>query len=257
MPLTFAHPAAVIPLRRRWLPLSALIVGSIAPDLEYLMHLSPHSVISHTIVGLFLFCIPMGLITLWIFHQVWKKPLLALIAKNQGHPPAPFTFWPLSRLAILATAVFIGALTHVVWDSFTHQYGWMIQQIPALSTPIFQTRWGEVPLYKLLQHGSTALGLAVLAVIAIRHHGWMRHISPRAWGLFIHACCSSAVAGIGFARWEVGHLSNLRAVGSLVGISIIATSVVFIAEVTLWSLIWHVRGRASMADQGTNGQGHS
>jgi len=154
MPLTFAHPAAVMPLRRSGLPLSALIVGSIAPDLEYLMHLSPHSVISHTIIGLFIFCIPMGLITLWIFHQVWKQPLLALIAKDQGHPPAPFTFWPLSRLSILATAFFIGALTHVVWDSFTHQYGWMIQQIPALSTPIFQTRWGEVPQVRSMLMGN-------------------------------------------------------------------------------------------------------
>lgn len=245
MPLTFAHPVAVIPLRRLGLPLSALIVGSITPDLEYLMHLSPHSVISHTITGLFIFCIPMGLITLWIFHQVWKKPLLALITKgheaDQGVIPAPFTFLPLSRLAILGTAFFIGALTHLLWDSFTHQYGWIIQQIPALSTPIFQTRWGEVLLFKILQHGSTALGLTVLAVIAVRHHGWMRQISPTAWGLFILTCCTSAVAGIGFARWEVGHLENLRAVGSLVGISIIVSTVVFIAEVTLLSLIWHIR----------------
>lgn len=33
MPVTIAHPAAVLPLRGLGLPLSAMVIGSMAPDL--------------------------------------------------------------------------------------------------------------------------------------------------------------------------------------------------------------------------------
>jgi len=227
--------------------LSALIVGSFAPDLEYLMKLSPRSEISHTILGLFIFCIPMGLIALWIFHQIWKRPILALISRDHVQLPGQFTFRPLKRLAILSTAVFIGALTHLVWDSFTHQYGWVIEQMPAFSTTIFQTRWGEVRFYNILQHGSTALGLTVLAVIAVRHRKWIKRVSPSAWGLVVLACIISAASGIGFSQFKVGYISDLHAVKRLVGISILTSTVMFIVTVTLLSLMWHVREKASAA----------
>ncbi len=51
MPLTIAHPVAVLPFRRLGLPMAALAIGSISPDLEYLFHLSPKSNISHTASG--------------------------------------------------------------------------------------------------------------------------------------------------------------------------------------------------------------
>ena len=39
MPLTIAHPAAVLPFRHSRLPISALVIGSLAPDFEYFLHL--------------------------------------------------------------------------------------------------------------------------------------------------------------------------------------------------------------------------
>jgi hypothetical protein len=40
MPFTLAHPAIVVPLALQRLILSALIIGSMTPDLEYFIRLS-------------------------------------------------------------------------------------------------------------------------------------------------------------------------------------------------------------------------
>ena len=40
--------------------LSALVVGSVAPDLGYLLYLAPAGTVSHTVAGLFVFCLPVG-----------------------------------------------------------------------------------------------------------------------------------------------------------------------------------------------------
>src|SRR5581483_12465816 len=50
VPFTLAHPAAVLPLRRRGLVFSALVVGSMAPDFEYFFGLKRP--ISHTMPGI-------------------------------------------------------------------------------------------------------------------------------------------------------------------------------------------------------------
>ncbi|MEI8352809.1 MAG: DUF4184 family protein, partial [bacterium] len=52
---------------------------------------------------------------------------------SQPHQSEPFPFLPFNRLAILGTAVLVGALTHLLWDSFTHQDGWWVQQSAVLS----------------------------------------------------------------------------------------------------------------------------
>ena len=39
MPITFAHPAAVLPLARTGLPLTALAIGSMVPDLPMFVRL--------------------------------------------------------------------------------------------------------------------------------------------------------------------------------------------------------------------------
>ena len=245
MPITFAHPVAVLPLQRWGFPLSALIVGSVAPDLEYLMHLAPRSVIGHTPVGLFVFCIPVGLLFLWVLHRVWKRPFLALFVGGHCvstvHRPDSFAFWPLRRLIMLGTAVLIGSLTHLVWDSFTHQYGWMVQRVPALNTVIFQTNLGSLPLFKFLQHGSSAVGITMLVVMTMRQGGWTRHVTATGWGLLVRLCAISVAAGVCVALFQTGHLSSVRAVKKLVGISIVASTSALIAAVTILSLIWHAR----------------
>ena len=71
-------------------------------------------------------------------------------------PPAGGTLW---HLGVTAAALLIGALTHIVWDSFTHGIGFAVQTFPQLKTTLLG--W---PAYKYLQHGSTVVGLFLLLV---------------------------------------------------------------------------------------------
>lgn len=244
MPLTFAHPIAVLPLRRCGLPLSALIVGSIAPDLEFLLHLAPSQNIGHTATGLFVFCLPMGLVTLWIFHRIWRKPILSLLAEDLGMSQneglAAFPFWPFRRLAVLSAAVLIGALSHLVWDSFTHQSGWAVQHVPTLGAVSLESHWGSVPFFKLLQHGSTFLGLVVLATMALRK-GMISHISHTGRRHIVFVVCISVAMGLAFALMKSFHFSGLRATEWFVGMLVVHASVAAIAYITLVSLIWHAK----------------
>lgn len=166
MPFTFSHAAAVVPFSRRGLVLSALVVGSMAPDFEYFLRLERTATISHTLPGLFLFCVPGGLVVLSLFHFLLKRPLLTLLpaSHQQRLLPVtrPFTLLPARRLLLILLSLALGAFTHLAWDSFTHRSGWMVQQLPWLKTVIVQTPLGRLQVYKALQHGSTLAGLGLL-----------------------------------------------------------------------------------------------
>ncbi len=65
MPLTFpSHAAAVLPFFHlpgaRRLPVTALVIGSTAPDLIYLTR--THGAFAHLPLGLLTFCLPAGLL---------------------------------------------------------------------------------------------------------------------------------------------------------------------------------------------------
>ncbi len=247
MPFTLAHPAAVLPLRRMGLPLSALVVGSMAPDFEYLIRLEPRSVISHTVPGLALFCVPVGLLVLVIWHRVWCQPLLALWDPRDGAreaTPGPvFTFWPLGRLLLLAAAVLLGAATHLGWDAFTHEHGWVVEHVPPLAQPAFTTAWGSIAVFKLLQHGSTLAGLGVLVAYLrsdLAFRPALRVSRPRALGTAVTGCgFVGALAGLAHARGP-GVLAYAR---QFAGTAVLAAFAAGVVTLTVYSLAWRARQR--------------
>lgn len=166
MPITFAHPAAVVPFTRFGLPLSALVVGSMVPDLPYFLHLSTGADYAHRMPGLVLFCLPAGMGGLWLFHRVLKEPLVHLLppahATRVARVVQPFPFLPASRFLVVALSVLLGSVTHVIWDSFTHRTGWTVQHMPLLSTALLSTSYGTLYLFKVLQYLSSLLGTLLL-----------------------------------------------------------------------------------------------
>lgn len=244
MPLTIAHPVVVLPLRRSGLPLSALIVGSIAPDLEYLLHLSPKRTISHTFLGLFVFCIPAGLIALLLLHKVWKAPAYALFynsPKSENTDQTSFTFWPAKRFAMVCLAILVGATTHLAWDSFTHSNGWMVQRFPILSIPIIETHWGALRLFKLLQHGSTVLGLTILTALALYWRSSFWPSSIRAWGALLGIGCISTTGSLIIGFQEVGCPTNFQMACVFIGLCVVGFFDIIIGAMTIFSLLWHAR----------------
>jgi hypothetical protein len=163
MPFTFSHPATVVPLaRKRPLVFSALIIGSMTPDVESFLHLSTDVSFAHTPVGVFLFCLPVGLLLFLLFHHLLKRPFMTILPAN--HQRRLLTFAQNSRnvhsvrqWAWAILSIVIGAFTHIGWDAFTHEYGWAVQKLPVLQTSLLNMK-----LYTVLQHGSTFTGALLL-----------------------------------------------------------------------------------------------
>ena len=66
--------------------------------------------------------------------------------------------WLLAPLAI-----FIGAWTHIIWDSFTHETGWIVRRVSALSAPV-TIGWYTGLVCHVLQYVSSVAGLLLLAI---------------------------------------------------------------------------------------------
>jgi hypothetical protein len=160
MPSPIAHPAASVPFAKAGLVFSALVIGSISPDFGYFVPL-PISFFMYTTPGLFLFDVPVGLVFLWLFHTLVKWPVLSLLPESLQRrlfkPAQGFSFGPPKHFGLNLLSLLVGSATHVVWDSFTHDYGWTVEHFALLSIPI-----GGIPLYTILQNLSTILGTGIL-----------------------------------------------------------------------------------------------
>ena len=64
MPVTFAHPAIVLPFYKKpkFFSMTTLIIGSMSPDFEYFLRMKIKSDMSHTLLGIFYFDLPITLI---------------------------------------------------------------------------------------------------------------------------------------------------------------------------------------------------
>ena len=165
MPLTFpSHAAAVWPLHRaapRLLPAAALIVGSCTPDLAYLFGID--GLLSHSLRGTFIFSLPMGLLMLaWL--DLIAPPMSAAFPGPWFREPAAPRSAPAAARTLLA--LWLGALSHLLWDGFTHRTLWpasLLYPTAHVSLPL----GASIHLANLLQHVSTVLG-AVLVLVWIR-----------------------------------------------------------------------------------------
>ena len=174
MPVTPAHTVAAWPLRK-WLPalpLSALVIGTMSPDYEYFLRLAPVTRVAHTATGVLFFCIPVSLVVWFVFRRLIRPALVELLPPGLARALGPASSsWPLALAAVA-----IGAVSHVVWDGFTHQSDWAVRAWPVLT----RQPWPAVlplPWFKLLQYGSSMLGMIALAMWM---GSWVRSQPPAA-----------------------------------------------------------------------------
>jgi hypothetical protein len=185
MPFTLAHPAAAIPLLRplgRLGVLSALVVGSLMPDLPYFVPMALERGATHSLAGLLWFCVPVGLLVYAIFHALIKAPCCEGLAAL-APPPLAERLRKMSearavRSVGVGVSVLAGAATHVVWDSFTHADGFLVAAWHVLATRLFSVGSYDVAVFKVLQHASSGIGLLVLGGALAN---WIEPLGPFRW----------------------------------------------------------------------------
>ncbi|HEV3363855.1 MAG TPA: DUF4184 family protein, partial [Acidimicrobiia bacterium] len=172
MPFTIAHSVTAKPLHHLSggrLLLPGLAVGAMAPDFEYLVHLSPTRTIGHTIPGLFVLCLPSALVVLFVWHRLVGPVLATLLRPGTGGLTNGWAdrvpFGPPARFAWLCASIVIGSFSHITWDAFTHSGGAVVNLWSGFSHEMGP---GSLPVYRWLQYGSSVFGMAVLGVWAHR-----------------------------------------------------------------------------------------
>ncbi len=169
MPFTFSHPAIVLPLNclsKKWFSLTGLVIGSMIPDFEYFLRMRIQSNYSHTMVGLFWFDLPLGILVAFIFHNIVRNSLIDnlphfLNARFGVFKEVNWNKYVVRNWFILILSILIGAGSHLLWDSFTHDNGYFVQTLPALTKAI-EISGMQILVLKMLQHGSTLIGGLVI-----------------------------------------------------------------------------------------------
>jgi hypothetical protein len=259
MPFTISHTAVVLPFSRflaRQRLFSATVIGSMVPDFRVFWPGIPR-VDTHSAIALLTFCLPVGMITYWVFERLIKTPIVEVL------PEGPYARWlpyaseddirsPLQWLRA-AFGILAGALSHLVWDGFTHDGGRGVRMFPVLDDSILDIGHRHIPAVYALQDLGSVIGLAaVLAMIcyALRS-GRQAHAPNRLvrrterieWILIYFAAATAFSVGIYFwtrfgvatSRSIVGHATDV-AIASLRGLAAALLCVSLALQVRLRAL---------------------
>jgi len=228
--------------------LSALVVGSLAPDFRYFLNLAPRSHIGHSFKGIFIFCLPVGLAVLWVFQKIMKLPLISLAPKSHQQRlvtlAMPFPWGSALRFGLIVTSLLLGAISHLAWDAFTHDRGLVVRNVPDMRLPLEEFGTHR-PLYNVLQHGSSILGLALLAFWYWR---WFKRTPPQPVPLYLQMNARTkawvvgsimALASGPAAVYAFFYSYHLESLGIFVGAFVVTSmSLIYIATLG-FSLWWH------------------
>jgi Domain of unknown function (DUF4184) len=173
MPFTISHAAVVLPFSRllaRWRVLSAAVIGSMVPDFRVFVPWRLPRLETHSALALFTFCLPVGMVTYWLFQRLIKTPILEVL------PDGPYARWrqfaspadigSLRQWLLAGCGVLVGAVTHIVWDAFTHEGARGVRMFPVLDDPVeFGRR--HLDVVYILQDLSSLVGLAVVLLLVV------------------------------------------------------------------------------------------
>lgn len=190
MPFTPSHAVVALPFIRTPLVPAAIAIGAMTPDLpifvrglglRYSMTHSPEWIPLTMLIALVLLIVWRTVLRTAVAEfaprvladrlpREWDEPFGLALGRTlgmRGPERANRGYWPL-----LLASLLLGVASHMLWDAFTHEGRWGVIALPALDA-----EWGPMLGYKWLQHGSSAIGLAILGVWAVV---WLARRSPDA-----------------------------------------------------------------------------
>jgi hypothetical protein len=142
-----------------------------APDFDYLFRTQVGTLISHSPNGIIRYCLPITLGVACIWHFIIKASLASalprsLAVKYSDWLSNSWEYKSLFRLFIILISAFVGIITHLAWDSFTHSSGFFVQKIAFLTKITFIY---HLPVFKLLQYGCGIVGAVAVLFVVILH----------------------------------------------------------------------------------------
>jgi hypothetical protein len=222
VPFTPSHAIVALPFVRTPLVPAAIAIGAMTPDLPlFVRAVVPAYGRTHDLTWLPL-TVVWALALLLVWRAVLRPAVRELsptwladrlpIAWDAGAPVAlRETFGgrrgrpSVSTVGLVLVSLALGVVTHIVWDLFTHEGRAGSELLPALAG-----MWGPLPGCTWLQHGSSILGLAVLAACGgvwlrgRRPEGRVRRVLPPAvrvvWWASLPAVLVVACV-VGLAVW--------------------------------------------------------
>jgi hypothetical protein len=179
MPFTVSHIAAVLPGYRpltRARVFTAAVIGSMVPDFGWLVPEPVSRLQTHSIPALFTFSLPVGLVAYWVTLLLIRPAMLEVVPDGAyvrlRDAPAVPSITRLRCWLYAAAALLLGAVTHLLWDTFTHENARGVRMFPLLTDYGPEMAGHPLHLYRWLQYGSSILGLALVAMALVL---WLRH----------------------------------------------------------------------------------
>lgn len=231
MPFTTAHIVAIIPLKK-YCPsvfsMSGLVIGSMVPDFEYFIRMTLYGHYGHTLMGIIIFDLPVGIIIYAVFYQWIRTPFLTYLPaylrrRLDNADPVAWQPYFFKNFHIIILSLFIGIMTHFIWDGFTHDEEYhFAKYIPALLQKV--NFFGYItPLHYIFQLLSTVIGMIILF--------WYVHSLPlthsnqgKPTQKIINFWGSVLVLAIiiGAIRWSIG-MPNEKIAGQLIVVCVSAS----------------------------------
>lgn len=162
MPFTLSHAVVALPAGRLRLAPSAVVAGAIAPDVPYYVPLAAPASVTHTVLGALTVNAFVGVVLFGVWWLLLAQPLRAWLPTSlrSALPQVERSGRPLPQIILIAyLSAALGALSHVLWDAFTHPGRWGTTMFSVLTE---DSMFG-VPGHKVAQDLSTLIGLALLA----------------------------------------------------------------------------------------------
>ena len=194
--MTLSHPAAVVPLRALGLPMSAMVIGSMVPDIPVFLRWQLGYDVSHGLLGVATVDVVATLLVLAVWFAFVRDAVVDLSPSYVRARLAPHARLTRRQWLLAPLAAGLGALTHTGWDAFTHYGRWGPEHIVWL-----RQMYGDLPGLKWAQYISGVVGLIVVAFFAVDH---LRRLParypadrPRALGPFVLPGVVGAAAAVG------------------------------------------------------------
>lgn len=172
MPFTPSHAVIALPFLRTPLIPDAIAIGAMTPDMAlFTRGIGPSYAFTHAFANVvWTSLVALVLFAIWrmLLRPAFGELVPMWVARRLPAEWATSGIRGLGRAypLLLALSLALGVMSHIAWDLFTHEGRWGTILLPALDES-----WGPLPGYKWLQHGSSVLGLAVIAAWALV---WLR-----------------------------------------------------------------------------------